>query len=395
MFTETNKRNWKLIILAFIIMITFGFLANLKGVIIPEIKKDFAVNYGKIGIMLFIASLGMMLTVFLGGLAADKFGQKTVLTVGVIALLISVGGFYFVNTFIMVVILMFIMSLGFGCLEIGSNSLGALLFTENSAVMMNLLHLFFGVGASIGPKFAGWLLARNIPWEVIYLYSVSLITLVLVLMAASRFPEQEEKNDNEKLPVKTIIKNKKVWMFVGLLGGALIAELGIANWLVNFLQVVRGMNENSSSFYLSLFFITFTGGRLVGGYLAEYLGYLKIIFYFTVIILILLAGGLFLGKEGAILFSFIGFFVSIIFPLTMALMMKEFTTGLSSIMGFVITAGHAVNMTCNWLIGEITDFSGVFIGFSSMLIFTSLIIVSVAFLNNYLTFGEKDSRQEN
>ncbi|MFW6006722.1 MAG: MFS transporter [Halanaerobiales bacterium] len=385
---KTKTSRIQLTIIAFSLMIMFGFVKNFRGVLIPAIKNDFAVSYSKIGLMIFISSIGFMLTTFLGGIAGDKYGLKIVLSSGFSLIIISIIGFNYINSFILLLILMFVLSLGFGTIEIGGNSLGAYLFTENSAVMMNLLHLFFGIGASLGPRFSGWLLSLNFSWDTIYLYSLILVGIIFIFLLLSPFPEKTEDQKNQNIPVKKLIKSKKIWLFVGLLGGALITELGIANWLVNFLQVIRNMSESSSSFYLSLFFITFTLGRLVGGYIAEKFGYLKTFALFTIINILLLTGGLTLGTQGAILFSLGGFFVSIMFPITITIIMKEFEQGLGSIIGFIITAANAVNMVCNWLIGKLNDIWGVYPGFASIILFSSIILIFLFLIDKNTDFNK-------
>ena len=90
-------------------------------------------------------------------------------------------------------------------------------------------------------------------------------------------------------------------------------------------------------------------GRLKGGYIAEKLGYIKIILYFAIASVVLFASGMLLGNQFAFLFSCIGFFASIMFPTMMSVIMKEFPTGTSSVMGFVISAAGGINMLVNWL----------------------------------------------
>ena len=140
------------------------------------------------------------------------------------------------------------------------------------------------------------------------------------------------------MPAAQMLKNKKVWLIVATLGFCTVAELGMANWLVNFLQEVRGMGVEQSSSYMTFFFAAFMLGRLVGGYIAEKIGYIRIIMYFAIISMVLFVSGMFLDNSFAFLFSCIGFFVSIMFPTMMSVIMKEFPNGTSSIMGFAISA---------------------------------------------------------
>ena len=155
------------------------------------------------------------------------------------------------------------------------------------------------------------------------------------------------------------------------------------------------MNENSSSFYLSFFFITFTIGRLTGGYLAEKIGYVKIILYNTVASMILFGTGLLIGNGGAIFFSFVGFFISIMYPTLMVIIMKEFTENTGSVMGFIITFAVVINMISNWLIGKSNDLFGVYYGFASVIIYAILIITFLLALEKKLTYLNREESSQN
>ncbi|MBZ4645594.1 MAG: hypothetical protein JG777_1083 [Clostridia bacterium] len=389
------KNNSYLILLTFLCMIIFGFIENIKGTVIPPIREQFNVTYGSIGIMLLVSSLGYLGTTLVGGFVGDKFGQKKVLIFGFLLTILACISFIFTKSFIAVVILFFLVNAGFGCFEVAVNSLGAQIFVRNSAVMMNLMHLFYGLGSSAGPKYAGWILIRDIPWQYTYFYSLILIVSVFIFLCFSSFPQRKLEDSRNKASFKDLISSKKIWLFVGVLGFCEVIELGTGNWLVNFLQQVRGMDAGNSSFYLTLFFITFTIGRLVGGYLAEKLGYVQIIFYFTIITIVLFIGGLILDNKFAFLFSLMGFFVSIMFPTVMAIIMKEFTVGTSSVMGFIITVSGSVNMVSNWVVGKTNDYLGVFTGFSSLAVYTGLILVFLTLLDRKLTFNKPGIIRQN
>jgi fucose permease len=391
---RNKNKTITLIILAFSIMALFGFMENIRGTVIPEIKKDFNVNYSNIGFMIFIASAGYLIAPFIGGISIDKFGRKRVLGAGLLLIVASAIGIQFADSFGLLILLFTVMTSGFGLIEVGLNALGAQIFITKAAVMMSFLHLFYGAGASASPKYSGVLLSQNTPWRHIYLYSLLLVGILCLFLFICRFPADISTESEQKLPLRKIATDKKIWLFIAVLGFCQLAEHGVGNWLVNFLQVERGMDENESSLYLSLFFVAFTIGRIVGGYLAERLGYIKIVLYFTLFSLILFAGGLMAGSKGSILFSLMGFFISVKYPTVMTIIMKEFSRGVGSIMGFIITGAATVSMTFNWLIGRTNDNISVYIGFGSLLIYTSLIIIFLFPLSKMLTYNSQEHHKQ-
>ncbi|MFW5979605.1 MAG: MFS transporter [Halanaerobium sp.] len=381
------KRHRKLVLLAFMMMIMLGFINNMRGTLIPPIRDFFTVSYSNIGVMLMASTFGFMSATFFGGLAASHFGLKKVIAFGFLAAAFSIFTMSYINSFLYLILLMTFLGIGLGSVEIGANSLGAKIFVEKSGMMMNMLHLFFGVGASIGPRYAGWLLSLDFEWYQIYLTALVLIIILLVYLFFTEFPVEIENNKKDNIAIKEIVRQKKVWLFSAVLGSAVVAEIAIGSWLVNFLHVERAFSTASASTYLSLFFIVFTIGRLVGGYFTEHLGYIKILFIFASATLLLFFCGLLVeAKLGAFFFSAAGFFISIMFPTIMAVIMNEFEKGVSSYMGFIITSASAMNMASNWLIGKINDLFNVFTGFASISIFIFLIIVFLYFLNQELEY---------
>lgn len=173
---KKNTQLKHLIVLVFLCMAIFGFIENIKGTLIPSIRVQFGVDYSSIGMMLLISSFGYLLATLIGGLAADKLGKKVIIVFGFIVLIAAAVLFYLANSFPVTVALLFLISAGFGCIEVAVNSLGAQIFIRNAAVMMNLTHLFYGLGSSISPKYAGGILARNLPWN--YVYTITLAILV-------------------------------------------------------------------------------------------------------------------------------------------------------------------------------------------------------------------------
>ena len=163
---NSNKKYKFLIVLVFLCMAVFGFIENFKGTLIPSIRSQFGVDYGAIGIMLLVSSFGYIFATLIGGLVADRLGKKSILMFGFILLIAAAALFYTANSFTMTVVLMLLISTGFGCMEVGVNSLGAQIFLVNSAVMMNLTHLFYGLGSTVSPKYVGTVLARKPAMEL-------------------------------------------------------------------------------------------------------------------------------------------------------------------------------------------------------------------------------------
>ena len=380
---------WLLISVAFGSMVIFGFIENIKGAIIPSIQETFQVSYASIGVMLFLSSSGYLVATFVGGIAGDRVGQKWVIAAGYTFILIAAAGMLIASSFPVVVIMMFLIGLGFGCLEVGVNSLGARIFVRNSALMMNLTHFFYGVGSMAGPEYTARMLLGGRPFGQVYAFAGIVVLIVFTLLLVAKFPTAAERQAESKRALSDIFRDTKVWLFVGSLSLLVAVEIGTGNWLISYLKGAYGMDAEQGARYLSLFFLFFTLGRLFGGYIVERVGYLRTLIGFGIAVLVLDAGGFAIGVNGVILFSLTGFFISIMYPTYMAMIMKEFRTGTGSVMGFVITGVAAANMVINVIVGQTSDLLGVAAGFGSLMLFMLIALALMVLLNRRLTFTQE------
>jgi fucose permease len=84
---------------------------------------------------------------------------------------------------------------------------------------------------------------------------------------------------------------------------------------------------------------------------------------------------------------------AIMFPTAMAIVTREFKKGLSTLMGFIISMSAVINMIFNWIIGKINDLFGVYVGFSSLIIYAGLAIVCFSLFNITIKRGKLNNQQ--
>ncbi|SHE30168.1 Fucose permease [Thermoanaerobacter uzonensis DSM 18761] len=367
------RKNAYTIAIIYLLMMLIGIVENVKGPLIINIKTFYGVDYTMMGLFLSAGSFGFILSTFLGGFLADKIGRKSVLISGLILIIAGILGIFAARKFIVFLIFAFVMNMGMGLLEIGINAVASIVFIVNQALMMNLLHFFYGVGAIISPNMTAKLLHINFSWQQVYL-TVGAIVFILMLAALEIKMHGEEKHiARDKIDYIQILSDKRMWLFASMLGFYVASELGIGNWAVTFFSAQYKMDNTISSLYLGIFFATFTFGRLVGGFIVERIGYIKSLFIFSLVSSILIASGM-AGRNFAFLISVAGFFYSIIFPTTIAIVMKEFKQHVTIIIAIILTISSTINMLANFLIGRLNDIFGIFIGFSAILIFMILVV---------------------
>jgi len=373
----------------FLTFFVFGFTDNLKGPTLPSMLAELNISYGTGGNIFFGEYLGFLIATLITGILADRFGLKSVILLAGVLLGIGVGGYSFFTSAILLSGSLFVLGLGLGALELGPNAIIVTLHHERKGLYLNLMSVLHGLGSLVAPLFAGWLLSLSVSWRVIYRWDVLLIAIFFLLFIFLRFPKAEEKAQLDFRHIPQIaFKGQLPWFYVAITF-YVAAEIGLASWLVTFLQQIRSAPVALSNQSLSLFFAMMMIGRLIGGFFVHRIGYLRSIFIMSIGALVCVITGLFGPKELAFLLPVTGFFLSIIFPTITAAVSDAQTENGNTILGVLFTFAGLGGLIGPWLIAWGSDSFGLLFGLSIVILFIFILLVSVTILIKRISNGQK------
>lgn len=353
-----DNRYLTLIIFMFLLMILDAIAENIKGIFIPIFKSSFGVNDSMIGIWLFVGSFAYIVFTYLGGVISKKVGQKKVFMIGILMGVLSCGLFSITNNTTLLFIDTFLLNGALALCAIAINTLVPVIAVSFQAVLMNLTHFFYGLGATIGTGSAGYLLNANISWKIIYLGVAIFYVLIGICFFFIKIPEINVVKLEEKHSDESLIKNKLVYFYAIALGFYVFAEGGTLSWLVNYIQKSYELSISEATKYLSIFTALFTVGRLLGGFVVEKLGEINSVLYSTFIAFILFLLGIFLGEKGLIFIAISGMFFAISFPTIVLSTSKIFKRDSSYVTGVIISSASIVSMIFNFLLGGLNQILG-------------------------------------
>ena len=158
------------------------------------------------------------------------------------------------------------------------------------------------------------------------------------------------------------------------------AEIGIAAWIVEFLQKVKGFDIGLSSIYLSLFFAAIMVGRFAGSFVVERIGYLRVMLWATLAAIACLAIGIFGPPTFTFFIPLTGLFFSIMFPTTTAAVSALHVENLGAILGVLFTFGGLGGALGPWAIGTAADLIGIELAFALNLVFCVIMLVALLVL---------------
>ncbi|MBN2899141.1 MAG: MFS transporter [Clostridia bacterium] len=350
-----NKRLY-LIMTTFFAMLIMAIADSTKGILIPTFKEVFGVSDTIIGTFLMTYSLTYVIMTYLGSLLCAHIGQKKTIVLG---LFIAGTGFLitsFSTTFLHIILGYIISTIGIGIQVIGMNTIIPLLKVTYIGLLMNWLHFFYGVGSTLTQKVTGYLIYTGISWRMVF---VGYFFLYMLAMFLYLFVTQPEESHEEKEAQKKPIRHRGLLVICCMaLGFYAASEVQTANWMLNYLKEVKGMNTNTGATYIALFFGVFSIGRLLGGFVVEKIGYLKAIIISMSLALSLYTFGLVTGGNNLYIISLSGIFFAITYPTFLIVVQRIFVNNATFATAMVSMSASAVSMVVGYAMGILNDTVG-------------------------------------
>jgi len=398
-----STRSILLFVILFGAMWLFGYVENFKGVAFPLIKVEFNTSYEQQGMMVSILSFSYVIFCFIGGILIGSFGVKKAFAAGFAIMIVGLVGTFFMPGFWPVAGALIIVFAGFGLFEVSTNALATQLFTSRAALLMSLLHFFYGIGASVSPRAAG-AISSALGWRQIYLFSVPVVLVIFIPTLLARFPKTSINEGNgksetpgassadpgsspktKKISFFTPLKTPMVWVFSVVLGLMVAVELCSANWAGLYFQDVYNFDpKTAGAAFISYFYILFTISRLLSGFVIEKIGYMRSLFIATLAAVLILILGFILGPKGILVLPGLGFFAAIFWPTLLAVAMGYFREDAPVMTSAIIVIAGALNSGIQFLIGLTNRLVGPAWGYRSGLLYTILVFVSLVVLTRYM-----------
>lgn len=367
--------------MVFLIMLTFfviSFLTNVLGPITPDIINGYELSLTLAAVLPFAFFIAYGVMSIPAGILIAKYKEKKVM---MLAFLVAFLGSLLLTLFpnyIAAIASLFLIGCGMAMLQVVINPL---LRTsggeEHYAFYSVAAQLVFGLASFVSPlvyselvqrmkadtpqgAFIQWLnsiIPKELPWISLYVVFVVVCLLMILVIAASRFPKVE-LNDDEKpgaLQVHLqLLKNKFVVLFFIGMVCYVGTEQGVANWISQFLFTYHGLDPQTvGASTVAYFWGLMTAGGVVGMLLLKLLDSRKVLISFTLLAMASLAVALFGPSSWALVaFPLVGFFASVIYPIIFSLSLNTVTEHHGTFSGILVTGiigGAVMPLIVGWL----------------------------------------------
>ncbi|MEM3608462.1 MAG: MFS transporter [Candidatus Bathyarchaeia archaeon] len=389
---EHNIPRRRLVALSFLGLMVTAISATVMGPAFPSIKEEFRISLGALGFLASAWNMGYLLTI-LGGILSDRHGEPLILCIGFILGGAAAGLVTIAPNYQFLVLSFLLAGIGAAFGEASMNPLVSRLYPERSGFALNILHIFWSVGAFIGPALAGLLIMEYGEWRLPY-QTVCLAFMPLIATSLISAWRAAPERGRVKLEMGGRVDARSLKTLGALiLAGFLYlsVELGVNAWLPSFLILEKGFPMTLASLSISLFWAFMAAGRLILGGFADRVGYGRLILSASALGSTSILAGVLEERTHVImgLWALSGLMFGPIFPTILAWASKLFPSQRGLASGSIFSIGILGGVLSPWFIGAMAElytleisalylsFSGFMIGLSTLILGRSVLKLSV------------------
>ncbi|MGI6707314.1 MAG: MFS transporter [Clostridia bacterium] len=262
-----KKINPLLLWRSFYAFIVTGMIVLMPGAIMPYLLQHFHLSYDQGGSLLALQAVGNLTASLLGGVFSDFVGRKATLLFGAACFVAGFGGMLLGISTWFLYIFIFVSGLGWGIM----NSLVNAVVNdaaEGRSSVINLLHMFFALGAFAAPFLVSFILKLGFSWHyaVITVTAMSVLLLFLFIRMPIETPIRDKGMDGHS--PGSFLRNPRFYLFMAILFLYVGTENSINGWLVTYLTDARTLRGISPQDVLSLFWVAIILGRFLISYVS-------------------------------------------------------------------------------------------------------------------------------
>jgi MFS transporter, FHS family, glucose/mannose:H+ symporter len=343
---------------AFTGIFLFGVSIITLGSVLPHISSVFSLDEIQKGTLATVFPFGILTGSLIFGPVVDRYSYRLLLSVSIFLMSAGFLLIAYAGILMHLNIAFYLIGLGGGMINGATSSLISDLsedFGQNKGANLSILGVFFGLGSLGMPVLLGGLetwfgyaeIIAGLGWFMI-------IPALYMIFIPYPAPKQVQGLSSSDLG---LLLRDSLLLFSGMV---LFFQSGwesmVNNWTTTYLIEAKGLAEKTSLYYLTLFVIAFTIGRLLLGILLRRLSphlMIKISALTAVVggIVLMLANAEILLVLAMIL---IGLGLAAGFPVVLGFVGNRYAKWSGTAFGIALTIALTGNMLINYLIGVFT-----------------------------------------
>jgi fucose permease len=341
----------------FVFGIVMAVLGTLFG--LPDMRARLRIDLAQQGNVFMLLFLGIFLATLVAGPVIDAIGNKVILVVSSLLVALGMAGFAYAHSFAGSATPALLLGLGGGGLNTSTNVLVSDLYGEKRGPMLNMLGIFYGIGALCIPLLAA-VLAGHFPIASQLLICSGLAGTCAVLFLVLRFPAGSGAQSFSWREALRVAQSPGVLALGFLLFCQSGNEASISGWTSTYVGEA-GLGARTATLILAGYWAALMAGRLVVARLLQFVGKEQLVLASGVGALAG-AGILLTNRSEAMLVAGVlvtGLSYAGVFPTTLAIAGDAYRKMAGTVFGLLFAIALLGGMSFPWAVGQISQALGV------------------------------------
>lgn len=402
---DQHAERW-ITIAASALMCMVGLNSGWVGPSLESIAKAQGVPLANAGTLVSVYFFGCVVTIVVGQWILEKFGGRNSLRLAAVGMFVGLSMIASGAGFVITWAGSFILGLGVGISSIASNICILATAAGHAASRLNRLHLFFGIGALIGPFFA-WA-GQQTPWSYQATYAFGVLYTAAVGAILAKAPNITiSVNDNKSTaastgssvtstrssetstrssatstrssatstrssvtstrssvtstdgpPQRHVLKEPLLWLFASILCLYVGIETGAGAWLFTFVEKEYQLSAGASAIAMSCLWGGLTLGRMSGVPLTrrfkpELITLVAMLISTTALLILIVSSNL--SDMALLVVALLGFGFGPVFPTVIGGATNRFPAAKGTVTTTLITLGFVGGIIGPWIIGAVFE----------------------------------------
>ena len=340
----------------FVFGIVMAVLGTLFG--LPEMRQRLTIDMAQQGNLFLLLYLGILLATLVAGPVIDSIGNKVILVTSAVLVASGMAGFAFAHSFGGAAVPAVLLGLGGGGLNTSANVLVSDLYGEDRGPMLNLLGIFYGIGALAIPLLAA-VIAQHLPIARQLLLCAGLAAACALLFLTLQFPKLGGNRGDQGFSWRDLLR---VARFPGLLvlGFLLFCESGneasIGGWTSTYVAET-GLGARTATLVLAGYWAALMVGRLLVARMLKVIGKRQLLLGSGVGALAGAAILLTSRLEGMLVAGvlLIGLSYAGVFPTALAIAGDTYKEMTGTVFGLLFAIALLGGMSLPWAVGQLSQ----------------------------------------
>lgn len=269
-----------LIVIAYLDFIVLGLSSGVLGTAWPSIQQTFSIPLDAVGALLLTTTAGYLLASFASGAAIARIGIGGFILLGTAIAGVGPLGYVASPAWWVMVAIGLVAGLGSGMVDAGLNTYVA---TNYGPTLMNWLHASFGLGATFGPLLMTGVIERGYSWRMGYAVIAVLFLAQAFLIVLTfkhwrlRGISQHSTSPVPKVSILDTLRLPTVWLGIALFITFTGIEGSAGQWAYSLFTRARALTPVVAGNWVSIYWGTFTVGRIIFGFIAARAGLIPLL----------------------------------------------------------------------------------------------------------------------